>query len=595
MKPRESQSSACGPGSDATAGEAPTTAVPLAVIMAHDGPALWLTAEGDVLSTNRPGGLLAEALATAAGDGLRRLVGDALRHGRPMVRTLRLPSQGGGEVTEVWALPSEDRRHAAVLGRDPGLDEALAMALRESRARFKDLVTLSSDFAWETGADGTLVFVSPEGALGHKPADMLGADPVSLLRPAEPEVAAAVFQTRQTVRDAEVWVRGAAGKPVCLLVSALPLSDPQGRWAGTRGLARDVTVWRDREREVARAQTRERLRIHMARAFRDEPDSETTLTQAAADLTQGLEATGCLILRARAPKPRRDLFSGPASPTVQSLMIAGQAGDDDSGAVLAVLPLAIPDANQPWLGLVGDRTLLCVGTYYRGRPNGCLVLARPTSGDAWGTEDIELVQDVATRIGVVHEQVMRFEAVLDMSRTDPLTGAFNRRAFLEDLDRRLKRLWRAGGAGALLFVDLDNFKPVNDRRGHALGDQVLMTVADILRGQTRPTDVVARLGGDEFAVWLEDADTDIARAKARDFLSGTAGLHTLSASADLPLGMSVGIAVCEAGTVETVADLTARADAAMYEAKRAGKGAFYLAPSPSGGPPPETPQQEPTP
>lgn len=566
-------------------------------LLSHVGPAVWVAADGTVVAANAAGhGLAALLTGEVPATGLHQTLTEALGHARPMVRTVRLPPEVGGELTEVWVLPSADGRHAALLARDPGLNEALSLALRESRARFKDLVGLSSDFAWETGPDGRLVYVSPAGALGHAAAALLGADPGVLLEPAEPAVARAVFHTRDTIRDAEVWVRDAAGRAACLSVSAMPLGDRGGIWCGARGLARDVTIWHDRERVAARARNRERLRIHLARAFRGEPDAEAALVRAAHDLARGLEASGCLILRSDTPKSRQDLLASLSAPTTRSLVVAGHAGPDDAAVLRAALPATLPEVSRAWTGRTDDRAVVCVATDHRGRRNGCLALSRPLGAGPWETDDIALAQDVAMHIGVTTEQILRFEAVLDISRTDPLTGAFNRRAFMEDLDRRLTRMWRSGGSGALLFVDLDNFKPVNDMRGHAVGDQVLVTLADLLRGHTRPTDIVARLGGDEFAIWLEDADAPAACAKARDFLASTLGLHVLSAGADLPLGMSIGIAVCDGSRPETLSDLTARADGAMYAAKHGGKGAFSMAPPappPSPPPPPEPPGPEP--
>ncbi len=564
-------------------------------LLGHPGPAVWVSSDGTIVAGNESAALFAPLLAADDGAGLRVAMRQALISKRPLNRVVTLTGESGPEQADVWLLPSADGHHVALLGREAGFDATLYRALSESRARFKDLVALSSDFAWEADAEGRLIYVSPDGALGHMPPVLLGADPVALLDAAEPEVAMAAFRPQHVVRDAEVWVRDAQGRAACLLVSSLPLTAPDGTWTGARGLARDVTAWRERERGAARAQDRERLRTHMARAFRDEPDVAAILERAAHDLSRGLEATGCLILRARAGTARADLLARPASPRVRDLLEGGRCGRDDMAAVVAALPDEIPDAARPLLRIVGKHFVLCVGTTYRGHANGCVVMTRPADGAPWDTDDVALVQDVAIRIAVANEQIMRFETMLDMSRTDPLTGMLNRRAFLQDLERRLTRLQRGAGTGALLFIDLDNFKPVNDRRGHAVGDQVLITLADIVRGQTRPTDLVARLGGDEFAVWLEGADATVAGAKARDFLVATAGLNALSADADAPLGMSIGIAVRGSDQPEDVEALTRRADGAMYLAKRHGKGTFHVAapasmpspsPSSSGGPPP---------
>ena len=111
-----------------------------------------------------------------------------------------------------------------------------------------------------------------------------------------------------------------------------------------------------------------------------------------------------------------------------------------------------------------------------------------------------------------HEAIQR--EMGRQARTDPLTGLLNRRAFLEEMSRHIDRLDREEQPGTLLFADLDYFKPVNDRLGHEVGDEVLVRTANVLRNTVRPTDLVARLGGDEFALWMNGADHMTAAERA---------------------------------------------------------------------------------
>jgi diguanylate cyclase (GGDEF)-like protein len=153
-----------------------------------------------------------------------------------------------------------------------------------------------------------------------------------------------------------------------------------------------------------------------------------------------------------------------------------------------------------------------------------------------------------------------------LARHDPLTGLANRRHFLEELERRLTLIGDEKCAFALLFVDLDRFKPINDVHGHAIGDQLLQVIATRLSSCLREDSFAARLGGDEFAVLLEDA-------KGRDGVSSAARriLHELSApilvnGLKLTVGASIGIALCpEDG--RDAAELLQRGDAAMLRAK----------------------------
>ncbi len=179
---------------------------------------------------------------------------------------------------------------------------------------------------------------------------------------------------------------------------------------------------------------------------------------------------------------------------------------------------------------------------------------RDAQGQPWAVACVAL--DVTERRRL-EEQLLR------RAQTDLLTGLGNRRALFDALARHLDP--RLGGAGCgVLFCDLDDFKAVNDRHGHAVGDRVLTHVADRLRELAGPDDLVARFGGDEFVLLSPAGDAERLRALAervvqrlRDPLPGPAG--------DLVVGVSVGIAT--AGPGEAADDLIARADSAMYGAK----------------------------
>ena len=152
----------------------------------------------------------------------------------------------------------------------------------------------------------------------------------------------------------------------------------------------------------------------------------------------------------------------------------------------------------------------------------------------------------------------------------------NRRAFVEEVERRLNHLRRMGRGGALMYVDMDNFKLVNDVRGHQAGDEALKALSEILSQGSRAGDLVARLGGDEFAIWLEEADEPAARAKARSLLNACESLKRFSGATERPLGISIGIALSAPGDDGALAQLIGAADAAMYEAKRGGKGSYAI-------------------
>jgi diguanylate cyclase (GGDEF)-like protein len=181
----------------------------------------------------------------------------------------------------------------------------------------------------------------------------------------------------------------------------------------------------------------------------------------------------------------------------------------------------------------------------------------------------------------------RLRVEREASRTDPLTGLPNRRGFYERVDLLLAVARRSRAPVALAFIDLDNFKVVNDRHGHQTGDRALTTLAEILKRQVRATDLAARLGGDEFAVFLMGAAPEPARTSL-DRLRQVVG--TAMREQSWPITVSVG-ALAFPVAPESIERAIQEADALMYRAKTSGKNRLHLEvaaesePRQAGGPP----------
>jgi diguanylate cyclase len=156
---------------------------------------------------------------------------------------------------------------------------------------------------------------------------------------------------------------------------------------------------------------------------------------------------------------------------------------------------------------------------------------------------------------------------------DPLLDIANRRLLEKRIAWELSRLQNSCGESALVFIDLDNFKDVNDRYGHKVGDGMLETVSQILHVATRSTDTPARLGGDEFVILLPDTSQQEAVLIAHRILEATAVITTLPDS-ELSLTLSIGVA-CASPEMEDVAAWLKAADDALYEAKRRGKNQIF--------------------
>jgi diguanylate cyclase (GGDEF)-like protein len=182
-------------------------------------------------------------------------------------------------------------------------------------------------------------------------------------------------------------------------------------------------------------------------------------------------------------------------------------------------------------------------------------------------EEIGFVRAVAHILSTALARLRDEERVRHEAVHDPLTGLANRTLFRDRAQQALARSERSGGGIGLLFLDLDNFKHVNDAHGHAAGDEVLVELAGRLQAAVRPADTVARLGGDEFVVLCEQIDRQTAVALGERLqeairlpvtIGGT--VHDLSASIGIALGL-------------TDADvLLGEADSALYRAKAGGGG-----------------------
>lgn len=170
---------------------------------------------------------------------------------------------------------------------------------------------------------------------------------------------------------------------------------------------------------------------------------------------------------------------------------------------------------------------------------------------------------------------VREEQLLHQAFHDPLTGLPNRLLFQDRLDHELIRAQRYDLRVAVLFLDLDEFKGVNDHFGHAVGDQVLIAVASQARAALRMVDTVARVGGDELMVLLPSITNDADVTVVVERMLASIQRPLIIAGHAFVLGCSVGVAISLPG--EMADSLTARADAALYAAKAAGKGRYVLA------------------
>jgi diguanylate cyclase (GGDEF)-like protein len=451
--------------------------------------------------------------------------------------------------TSVAIPPAGPRSHAIII-RD---------ALVESRHRWQSLVGLAADMAFETDAKGRFVLMIPEVVLGWPAGSLIGQPSELLVSDDAGGALFSPFRPTMEVRRYRTWLRCFDGGVAMMTISAVPLLNSAGVIIGARGIGIDMTNSDAQTAQIAGRLRRGEVIDHILSSVGQETGADAMMDAALWALIHALGAEGSAVIGSVSE-------DGP-------IEVLHECGPGASATLQAAARLvAQQDAEPGHATNLDGRRVLAVGCRTRFGANAGLAVWRGADARAWDAEDTLLAGSAVRIVRMILEYEAVAREMAYQARTDPLTGLLNRRAFLDEMQRHLARLDREQENGTLMFVDLDAFKGVNDRLGHAAGDKVLVLVADLLRKLVRPSDLITRLGGDEFAVWLSGADHMTAAERA-DYLCKTAPVEL---QASLPeafpdLGVSIGIATRAAGSHESIEDLTRRADLAMYEVKRGGR------------------------
>ena len=202
----------------------------------------------------------------------------------------------------------------------------------------------------------------------------------------------------------------------------------------------------------------------------------------------------------------------------------------------------------------------------RGSTKGAVAGAMPDQVAA--DPDVErLVEEISRLRAQVAQLQERVEILDQLAHQDSLSSLPNRRGFMRELERLIDRAKRYGHSAAMLFVDLDGLKMINDSFGHRAGDEALIQVAGLLTHGVRRSDVVARIGGDEFAILLENADEPSAHETASRLVDLVCGCEFSHDGDELPLSVAIGVAMIDGS--EDCEAVMALADEEMYRRKAA--------------------------
>jgi diguanylate cyclase (GGDEF)-like protein len=449
--------------------------------------------------------------------------------------------------------------HASATVASPTAAGILQRALIDSRQRWRELIHLAADFAFETDEFGNFTLITPDSVLGWGADALIGQASNVLLA----EAGGALFdpfRVSATVRHRQAWLKRGDGGIACLMFCAAPIRDIDGRITGARGIGVDMTEFDGQAAQVAVALRRAEVLDHILWRMGREVTAPRMMGAVLDALADAMGIEGAAVILA----PTDSL-------AVALAHVTGNGADavlDAAGRQLRNAG-ALPEHTTTAEG----RPVLIAACQTRFGQKAGLVAWRQPAAREWDDDDRQLLGSAVNIIRMVLEHEATQREMVRQARTDPLTGLLNRRAFLEEVERHAARQDRDNVPGTLMFADVDNFKPVNDRMGHEAGDEVLRATAALLRKTFRPTDLVARLGGDEFAIWLNGADHMTAAERAEFLRDAVPREMAEIVGPDGPrLTLSIGIASREPGDGEPLGDLMRRADHAMYEVKRGGRG-----------------------
>ena len=297
------------------------------------------------------------------------------------------------------------------------------------------------------------------------------------------------------------------------------------------------------------------------------------------DITERKQAEAELHIAAKAFESQEGMFITDADGVIQRVNKAfvettGYSAEEAIGKTPAILKSGRHDAAfYQAIRATLERDGRWQGEIWNRRKNGEIYPEWQTISVARGADG--QINHYISAFTDISKRKEAEEQISNLAFYDPLTQLPNRRLLLDRLHQALAMSARNGRQGALLFIDLDNFKSINDTRGHAVGDLLLVDVANRLRGCVREGDTIARLGGDEFVVLLEDLDTgeQVAAAQAEtvgEKILATIGQPYLIDDHEHHSTASIGITLFR-GQVKTTEEMLKRADVALYQAKAGGR------------------------
>ena len=411
-----------------------------------------------------------------------------------------------------------------------------------SEQRFRNVTLTSGDWIWQLDHERRYSYVSETVTrlMGYQPEEFIGHSPFDFFLEREHDRLREVFEDHwnpgSTVKDLECWHRAKDGSPVCMLINGVPVLDAEGVMQGYFGMAKDITSRKDAQYKI--------------RLF--EKVFESAL--------EGISLT----------TPEGDILSVNQAFTD----ITGYTQDEVLGKNPSILKSDRHDDGfyaEMWRSL--NETGRWEGEIWNRRKDGraypeWLVISAIEDELGRTSHYVAVFHDITD---IKHKE----ETILHQANHDALTGLPNRELLLDRMGVALSKTRREQSGLAVLFIDLDHFKTINDSLGHVTGDALLRMVAERLTALVRDSDTVARMGGDEFAVLQDGIGGPHQAVNLAERIIESFREPLPLAGRELFVTPSIGIAL-HPGDGDDAESLVKHADLAMYRAKERGRNNFSL-------------------
>ncbi len=441
----------------------------------------------------------------------------------------------------------------------------------------------------DLGADGAWYYVSPqiEAILGFSPEEWL-ADPTfwrSRLHPEDRDrVLSEESEDAPEGMDAppsEYRMFHRDGSVVWLSDQAMLIRDRDGmmRW---HGVMSDITARKHAEAELERRAAQQAAVAVLGEHALEGASTSELMHEAVAAAARLLGVEMACVAELLADEDSLAVRAESCSDGMSfgKARLPAGAGSQAGFTVLSGKPVVVPDwhgekrfSRSPGMRGLGARSGLTVMIEGRREAFGVLAV-QSLSPRPYASGDIDFLQSLANVLADALDRHAIEDGIRHRALHDPLSGLPNRVLFLDRLEHALAGVGRRGSMAAILFLDLDHFKLVNDSLGHHVGDELLTATAPRLRNAVRTTDTVARFGGDEFGILLEDIAGEHDAIEMAERIAATFTRPFVLAGNEHFVTASVGIAIARGG--ELAPEVIRDADAAMYRAKERGRARYEL-------------------